>query len=79
MSGTLSINHHPAIILFDSGASHIFISSKFGARVGLDFFHTIETYMISTPFGKVASNQIVRNTLLKLGRKTCYSRNGLDE
>ena len=35
MSGTFSINHHPAIILFDSGASHSFISSKFGARVGL--------------------------------------------
>ena len=70
MSGTFSINHHPAIILFDSGASHSFISSKFGARVGLDFCHTKGSYMISTPGGKVASNQIVRNTLLKLGSKT---------
>ena len=70
MSGTFSTNHHPAIILFDSGASHSFISSKFGARVGLDFYHTKGSYMISTPGGKVASNQIVRNTLLKLGSKT---------
>src|SRR6185436_3951559 len=37
MSGTFSINHHPVVILFDSGASHSFISSKFGAKVGLDF------------------------------------------
>ena len=59
MSGTFSINHHPAIILFDSGASHSFISSKFGARVGLDFCHTKGSYMISTPGGKVALNQIV--------------------
>ena len=70
MSGTFSINHHPAIILFDSGASHSFISSKFGARVGLDFCHTKGSYMISTPGGKVASNQIVRNAPLKLGSKT---------
>ena len=35
MTGTFSINHKPVIILFDSGASHSFISKKFGARVGL--------------------------------------------
>ena len=69
MSGTFSINHHPTIILFDSGASHSFISSKFGARVGLDFCHTKGSYMISTLGGKVASNQIVKNAPLKLGSK----------
>ena len=37
MMGTFSINHKPAVILFDSGASHSFISTKFGARVGLFF------------------------------------------
>ena len=70
MSGTFSINHHPAVILFDSGASHSFISSKFGARVGLDFCHTKGSFMISTPGGKVASNQIVHNAPLSLGSKT---------
>ena len=70
MSGTFSINHHPTVILFDSSASHSFISSKFGAKVGLNFCHTKGSYMISTPSGKVASNQMVRTTLLKLGSKT---------
>jgi hypothetical protein len=70
MSGTFSINHHPAVVLFDSGASHSFISSKFGARVGLDFRHTKGSFMISTPGGKVASNQIVHNAPLSLGSKT---------
>ena len=70
MSGSFSINHHPAIILFDSSASHSFISSKFGARVGLDFCHTKGSFMISTPGGKVASNQIVHNAPLKMGSKT---------
>ena len=70
MSGTFSISHRPAIILFDSGASHSFISSNFGAKVRLDYFHTKGSYMISTPSGKVASNQMVRTAPLKLGSKT---------
>ena len=40
MSGTFSIHNKPAVILFDSGASHSFISPKFGAKVGLNFCHT---------------------------------------
>ena len=56
MSGTFSIHNKPAVILFDSGASHSFI----GAKVGLDFIHTKGSYMISTPGGKIASNQIGR-------------------
>ena len=37
MPGTFSIHNKPAVILFDSGATHSFISAKFGARVGLDY------------------------------------------
>ena len=40
ISGTFSIHNKPAVILFDSGASHSFISAKFGTKVGLDFCHT---------------------------------------
>ena len=67
MMGTFSINHKPAVILFDSGASHSFISPKFGARMGFDFSHTKGSYMISTPGGKIASNQIIQLVLIKLG------------
>ena len=49
MTGTFSIHNKPAVILFDSGASHSFIGAKFGAKVGLDFLHTKGSYMISTP------------------------------
>jgi hypothetical protein len=48
---TFSIHRKPAVILFDSGASHSFISAKFGAKVGLDFYHTRRSYMIATPGG----------------------------
>ena len=69
MSGTFSIHNKPAVILFDSGATHSFISAKFGARVGLDFCHTKRSYMIATPGGKIASNQIIRHVPIKLGSK----------
>jgi hypothetical protein len=66
ISGTFSIHNKPAVILFDSGASHSFSSAK----LGLDFCHTKGSYMISTLGGKIASNQIIRNVPIKLGSKT---------
>jgi len=67
MTGTFSIRNKPAVILFDSDASHSFIGAKFGARLGLDFLHTKGSYMISTPGGKIASNQVIRFVPIKLG------------
>jgi predicted aspartyl protease len=61
MMGTFTIHHQTVVILFDSGATHSFINSKFGTKVGLDFHPTIGAYMIATPGGKIASNQICRN------------------
>jgi hypothetical protein len=67
MTGTFTIHHQPAVILFDSGATHSVISPKFGIKVGLDFYHTKGTYMIATPGGKIASNQICRDVPIQLG------------
>jgi hypothetical protein len=55
------------IILFDSGATHSFISSKCGTKVGLDFYLTKGAYTIATPGGKIASNQIYRKVPIQLG------------
>ena len=68
MSGTFSIHSKPAVILFDSGISHSFISAKFGTKVGLDFCHTKGSYMISTPGGKIASNQLIRIVPIQIRR-----------
>jgi hypothetical protein len=67
MTGTFSINHQPMIILFDSGATHSFISSKYVIKVGLDLYPTPGTYMIATPSGKISSNQIYRKVPIQLG------------
>jgi hypothetical protein len=67
MTGTFSINHQPLIILFDSGATHSFISSKYGTKVVLDFYPIKGAYRIATPGGKIASNQIYRRVPIQLG------------
>jgi hypothetical protein len=56
MTGTFTIHHQPAVILFNSGATHSIMSPEFGTKIGLDFYHTKGTYMIATPGGKIASN-----------------------
>jgi hypothetical protein len=67
MTGTFSINHHPVIVLFDSGATHSFISKDCGTKVGLDIYSTNKDYKITTPGGKILSNQICMKVPLLLG------------
>jgi hypothetical protein len=40
MTGIFSVLNYPTVILFDSGASHSFISAKFSAKCQLPFHHT---------------------------------------
>jgi hypothetical protein len=56
MTGIFSVFNQPALILFDSGASHSFISQKFSAKCQLPFYHTKGSFMIATPGGKIATN-----------------------
>jgi hypothetical protein len=58
MTGTFSVFHQPALILFDSSASHSFISQKFSAKCQPPFCHTCGSFMIATLGGKVATNQL---------------------
>jgi hypothetical protein len=69
MTGTFSIDYKPVIILFDSGATHSFISDKCVARVGLNSCQAKGLYMISTPWGKIGSNQLIRHVPIQLGSK----------
>jgi hypothetical protein len=52
---------------FYSGASHSFISTKFSAKCHLPFRHTNGAIMIATPGGRVATYQLNRQVLIKLG------------
>jgi hypothetical protein len=81
VTGIFSVLNFPAVILFDSGASHSFISGKFSAKCQLPFHHTNGGITISTPGGRVATYQINRHVPIKvgsLGIKTTFLILGLD-
>jgi hypothetical protein len=64
--GTFFLNEHPIIILFDSRASHDFISSTCAKKVMLSMVGTKAPYVISTPGGRVDADPIVCKAPLEL-------------
>jgi hypothetical protein len=66
IEGTLFLNERPIIILFDSGASHDFISSTCAKKAMLSMVATEAPYVISTPRGRVDADWIVRKSPLEL-------------
>ena len=81
LTGIFTVLNYPAIVLFDSGASHSFISTKFSVKCQLPFHHTNGGITISTPGGRVATYQINRHVPIKLGSfifKTTLLIMGLD-
>jgi hypothetical protein len=66
MTGIFSVLNFHAVILFNSSASHSFISAKFSAKCQLPFHHTNGGIMIATPGGRVATYQINRHVLIRL-------------
>jgi hypothetical protein len=53
--------------MFDSGASHNFISQMFNAKCQLPFCHTRGSFMIATSGGKVATDQLNQSVSIRLG------------
>jgi hypothetical protein len=66
LAGTFFLKEHPVIILFDSGASHNFMSSTCAKKEKLSPVASGAPYVISTPGGRVDANQIVQKTLLEM-------------
>jgi predicted aspartyl protease len=60
---------HPIIILFDSGASHDFMSLAYAQKAGIALYATQVPYSISTPRGRVVANQVARNIPLELAKR----------
>jgi predicted aspartyl protease len=70
LTGTFSINDTPVKILFDSGATHSFISENLLGKMGLMGSHTNSAYKIITPGGQNSSSTLIRGVRLGLGSKT---------
>jgi hypothetical protein len=72
LAGTFFLNEHPVIILFNSGASHDFMSSTYAKKATLSLVASGAPYVISTPGGRVDANWIVQKAPLELsGRIFC--------
>jgi hypothetical protein len=57
LAGMFFLYEHPVIILFDSRASHDFLSLACAQKARLTLYTTQVPYSISTPGGRVVANQ----------------------
>jgi hypothetical protein len=64
--GTFFLNECPIVILFDSEASHDFISSACAKKVRSTLMASGAPYVISTPGGRVDADRVVRKVPLDL-------------
>jgi predicted aspartyl protease len=58
LAGTFFLNECSIIILFDSGASHDFVSFTCAKKAKLSLVASGAPYVISTPGGRVDANQV---------------------
>jgi hypothetical protein len=65
LAGTFFLYDHPIIILFDSRASHDFLSLARAQKNKLILYATPAPYSISTPGGWVVANQMVHKISLE--------------
>ena len=66
-TGMFLVNKHPAIVLFDSGASHSFMSQAFASRNDQKVIEVNKGgYSISLAGATISINKIVRGVLISI-------------
>jgi hypothetical protein len=58
MMGTFLVANHSAVILFDSGASHIFISKMFVEQYCIPYHESREGFIIHSPGGQIFTKEV---------------------
>jgi energy-coupling factor transporter ATP-binding protein EcfA2 len=59
MMGTFLVANHPAVILFDSGASHTFMSKTFVEKHCIHSTESREGFVIHSPGGQIFTKEVV--------------------
>jgi hypothetical protein len=65
--GKFPVNQNPAVVLFDSGSTHSFMSQAFIWKHEQLYIDLSYGYRISSAGANVLTNQIVRGITLELG------------
>jgi hypothetical protein len=65
-TGMFSINNHPAVVLFDSGSSHSFISQAFAKRYEQKIVELECAYRISSAGADLLTNPIIQGPALNI-------------
>ena len=66
-AGMFLVNKHPAIVLFDLGASHSFMSQAFASRHDQKVIEvSMGGYSISSARATISTNRIVRDVFISI-------------
>jgi hypothetical protein len=69
MMGTFLVVNHPAIILFDSGASHTFISKKFVEQHCIPYNESRKGFIIHSPGGQIFTKEVAFHVPVTLSKR----------
>jgi hypothetical protein len=69
MMGTFLMANHPTIILFDSGASHTFISKKFVEKHCIPYNESREGFIIHSPGGQIFTKEVAFHVPVTLAER----------
>jgi hypothetical protein len=69
MMGTFLVANYPAVILFDSGASHTFISKKFVERHCIPYNESREGFTIHSPGGQIFTKEVAFQVPVTLAKR----------
>ena len=65
--GKFLVNQHPAIVLFDSGASHSFMSPAFASKYNPKvIILSMDSYCISAVGSNISANQIAQDVSIEI-------------
>ena len=67
MMGMFPVANHPAVMLFDSGASHTFINRTFVIKHEILVGEIKENFYIQSPGGRLCTKEMVYQVPINLG------------
>jgi hypothetical protein len=68
MMGTFLVANHTAVILFDSGASHTFISKKLVEKYYIPYIESREGFIIHSPGGQIFTKEVAFHVPVTLAK-----------